>query len=184
MLVGMVITGHSYSTTIVAVSVTDTWKIVSDSVSHEEVLICVCILTMFYPQHCREVRLSPWGPREQLHGQTWLYLRFKSSAVYIDFNRVLWDVFWRVLSKAQLLKARLDDIGYARPSNFTRHCRQYLGDDYFDQLTDSEESEDDHEGTASGDSNSHLDWGEGMEGSGSEVGSCSEATAIDGFENA
>ncbi|KAI1785306.1 hypothetical protein LXA43DRAFT_1066016 [Ganoderma leucocontextum] len=166
---GMVITGHSYSVTIVAVTITDTWKIISDS-------------------DRLEVHFSPWGPREQLYSQTWLYLRFKRSAIHSDFNRVLWNIFRHVQSKAQLLQSRLDDIGYARPSNFTRYCRQYLGEDYFDQLTDSEESDADNEDTPSDDNTSQPDWSDEAEGSsGSDYeagGSGSEATVVDGHRNA
>ena len=76
-------------------------------------------LIMLRAQDRLEVRFSPWGANEQLYGQTWLYLRFKKPLVYADFNRVLWNTFLRVQSKAQLLQSRLKDIAYAQPSKFT-----------------------------------------------------------------
>ncbi|PIL33821.1 hypothetical protein GSI_04446 [Ganoderma sinense ZZ0214-1] len=165
---GMVITGHSYSVTIVAVTITGDWKIASDS-------------------DRLEVRMSPWRREEQLYGQTWLYLRFKNSLVYLDFNRVLWDTVWQLQTKAKMLQARLDDVAYAQPSNFTKYCRQYLGEDYFDQLTDSGGSESDSEEDRIHDNSSLPAWDDGnggsgseAEGSGSEAGrSGSEATAVD-----
>ncbi|PIL24707.1 hypothetical protein GSI_12593 [Ganoderma sinense ZZ0214-1] len=165
----LVITGHSYSATIVSVAINERWKIASDS-------------------DRQEVRFSPWGPGEQLHGQTWLYLRFKKALVYSDFNRVLWNMFWLVQSKAQILQARLKDIGYAQPSNFTKYCRQYLGDDYFDQLPESE-SESENEEDSFSDNPSQPDLSDDDEGldspaahSASSVGeSDSEATAVEGY---
>lgn len=78
-------------------------------------------------------------------------------------------------SKAQLLQARLKDIGYAQPSNFTGYCRQYLGADYFDQLTESE-SESDDEDSSLGDED------EGSDSTGrSGTESDSQATAVDEY---
>ena len=37
------------------------------------------------------------------------------------------------------IQARLSDIAFATPSRFTHYCRQYLGENYFDTLSDSEE---------------------------------------------
>lgn len=98
-------------------------------------------------------------------------------------------MFWQVQAKAKLLKARLDDVGYAQPSNFTKYCRQYLGENYFDELTDSGGSESDSEDGRSDDNYSQPGWGYGAEGSGFEAGgsgseaggSGSEATAVDGY---
>nr|VWO99241.1 Chitin synthase ChsE (EC [Ganoderma boninense] len=157
---GLVITGHSYSVTIVALNVTHRWKIVSDGVH-------------------LEVRVSPWAPGEQLHGETWLYLRFKKCVVYSDFNRALWDVFWRAQSKAQQLQDSLDDIGYASPSNFTRHCRQYLGEDYFERLPDSGSEGYGSDDTRSDDERSYPDWSDEAEGSTSNGGEDSDVTAVE-----
>ena len=41
-----------------------------------------------------------------------------------------------------LLESRLYSLAYAEPSNFTKHCRQYLGETYFETLEDAEDSED------------------------------------------
>ncbi|PIL27817.1 hypothetical protein GSI_10971 [Ganoderma sinense ZZ0214-1] len=157
---GLVITGHSYSVTIVALTVTHTWKIISDGVQ-------------------LEVRFSPWAPGEQLHGETWLYLHFKKRVVYSDFNRAFWDVIWRAQSKAQQIEESLDDIGYANPSNFTRYCRQYLGEDYFDRLPDSGSEDSGSDDTRSDDEHSHPHWSDEEEGSTSNGDEDSDATAVE-----
>ena len=41
--------------------------------------------------------------------------------------------------KICILQDRIEDIAFSNPSNFTTYCRQYLGDNYFDNLEDADE---------------------------------------------
>lgn len=70
--------------------------------------------------------------------KTWTHLRFYERTVYTDFLRRLWAAHHQVTCKRMLVHRRLIEVGYAEPSNFTKFCRQYLGEDYFDNLVDSE----------------------------------------------
>lgn len=70
--------------------------------------------------------------------KTWTHLRFYERTVYTDFLRHLWAAHHQVTCKRMLVHRRLIEVGYAEPSNFTKFCRQYLGEDYFDNLVDSE----------------------------------------------
>ena len=77
-------------------------------------------------------------PEAALYGRSWMYIRFGDSLAFADFNRVLWGLFWKVETNARMLADRLYDIAWATPSNFTRYCWQYLGDDYFTREDDDE----------------------------------------------
>ncbi len=82
--------------------------------------------------------------------QSWTHLHFDDRTEYAHFNRALWEIFDIVTAKHELLQNRLDLVAYAEPSNFTRYCRQYLGQNYFDNLDPSVHSESDESSVSDG----------------------------------
>ena len=68
-----------------------------------------------------------------------MHLRFDDRAVFADFNRRFWQCYFEAEEHVRMLQRRLDLVAHASPSNFTRYCRQYLGEDYFDSLQDSDD---------------------------------------------
>ncbi|KAI0681930.1 hypothetical protein C8T65DRAFT_703797 [Cerioporus squamosus] len=83
----------------------------------------------------REIRWSLFnaaGPKR------WTYLRFGSRSHLATFAKELFIAHENVTVRQSLMDARLYDIAYDIPSNFTRYCRRYLGEDYFDKLPESD----------------------------------------------
>ncbi|KAI0691207.1 hypothetical protein C8T65DRAFT_745539 [Cerioporus squamosus] len=76
----------------------------------------------------------------------WTHLRFYDRRVYARFSRHVWAAYDVVTAGEATIQERLDQVAYASPSNFTHYCRQYLGADYFDNL-----SEDSYAGSEDGD---------------------------------
>ena len=87
--------------------------------------------------------------------------------MYAKFNKELWAAFEKVTAKQILVQSRLYAIAYEEPSAFTKHCRQYLGEDYFDTM---EEEADESE---VGDSDSEM----GMVGNQDFAGTAGEEDA-------
>lgn len=88
----------------------------------------------------QEVRFSA---RDRSAGElkSWTYLRFADRMVYGRFNRILWALYDKVSAREILIHTRLSEVAYDLPSNFTKYCRQYLGDNYFDTLPEEEDED-------------------------------------------
>ena len=82
--------------------------------------------------------------------RSWAYIRLLDRDVYAKFNKELWTAFEKVTAKQVLVQSRLYAIAYEEPSAFTKHCRQYLGEDYFNTMeaeAETDDSEVGNEGT-------------------------------------
>ncbi|KAI0690824.1 hypothetical protein C8T65DRAFT_745667 [Cerioporus squamosus] len=117
--VAIITVGSSYQNTVDSMMLSYTTEIITDN-----------------PR--QEVRFSA-PVRSAGEIKSWTYLRFADRAVYARFNRILWDLYDRVSTKEMLIHSRLAEVAYDLPSNFTKYCRQYLGEDYFDKLPDDED---------------------------------------------
>ncbi len=73
------------------------------------------------------------------HVKAWTYLRFAVTTDLTRFTREVFAAFDVINTRRQLIDNRIWDIAYENPSNFTRYCREYLGQDYFDELQDSDD---------------------------------------------
>ncbi len=80
--------------------------------------------------------------------KSWTYVRFETQRKLTKFIRELFAAFDVVSERDHLINTRIFEIGFDTPSNFTKYCRQYLGQDYFDNLMDSEDSESDGAGSS------------------------------------
>ncbi|KAI0709974.1 hypothetical protein C8Q76DRAFT_798745 [Earliella scabrosa] len=114
----IIVTGSSYSVTVTSMMIAADWEIIPDNAS----------LTM------------RWAPRPLSGGKSWTYLRFYDQVVYADFNRCIWDIYHQVTVRRTRINSTLHAITYDEPSKFTKYCREYLGDDYFDNLPSEEDS--------------------------------------------
>ncbi|PIL36032.1 hypothetical protein GSI_01692 [Ganoderma sinense ZZ0214-1] len=85
-----------------------------------------------------EVRCFTGAPcaRTDAFGRMWMHVRITDRLIYAEFNRILWDIYWQVQSKTCMLQERLHHIAFAQPSNLVDYCRQYLGNDFADNLED------------------------------------------------
>ena len=84
-----------------------------------------------------------WSPHPRVYGgvQRWMRLRFYNRRTFFDFNRRFWRCVWETQERDRIIEERLSLIGHTLPPNFTQYCREYLGQDYFDNLPDSDEEE-------------------------------------------
>ncbi|RPD52076.1 hypothetical protein L226DRAFT_527746 [Lentinus tigrinus ALCF2SS1-7] len=119
-IVVIIVTGSTYSFTVATMMVSANWEILQDNVD-------------------QVVRWAPRASRDK--DRRWTYVRFFDRVVYADFNRRLWEAFHQLTVKQALIRARVDEIAHSEPSNFTKYCRQYLGEGYFDTLVDMDEED-------------------------------------------
>ncbi|RDX40500.1 hypothetical protein OH76DRAFT_1490236 [Lentinus brumalis] len=122
--VAIIVVGGSYEHTVDSMMISYSMEIISDN-----------------PR--QEVRFSA-RVRSSEELKSWTYLRFADRTVYTRFNRILWASYDKVTAREMLVQTRLSEIAYDLPSNFTKYCRQYLGEGYFDTLPDEDS---DTEGT-------------------------------------
>ncbi len=71
--------------------------------------------------------------------KAWTYLRFAVMTDMTKFSREVFAAFDVISVRRKLIDDRIWDIAYEDPSNFTMYCREYLGQDYFDELEDSDD---------------------------------------------
>ncbi|RDX40365.1 hypothetical protein OH76DRAFT_1423747 [Lentinus brumalis] len=113
----IIVTGGMYTVTV------DTCVVVSNMEIIPDIRRC-------------EIRWSLFGS-SATERKSWTYLRFGNRSDLATFNKELFCAHSVVAARHSLVHARLYDIAYDIPSKFTRYCRQYLGQDYFDNLSES-----------------------------------------------
>ncbi|KAI0700643.1 hypothetical protein C8T65DRAFT_709616 [Cerioporus squamosus] len=105
-----------------------------------------CIVVRNLDRKRREVRWSLWTTHPYTV-KSWTYVRFGEAHDFTKFTRELFAAFDVVSERANLISTRVHEIAFNTPSNFTKYCRQYLGQDYFDNLVDSEDGQSDRSGS-------------------------------------
>ncbi len=113
----------------------------------------------------------------QGRGETknWTHLKFFDRIAYTGFLRHLWAAYHDVTSKHMLIHSRMLAVGFSQPSMFTRHCRQYLGEDYFDGL---EETDEDAESETEASEGSEQGEGRGIKDATYEVANAGDGEQI------
>ncbi|TFK82409.1 hypothetical protein K466DRAFT_568444, partial [Polyporus arcularius HHB13444] len=136
----IIVVGGSYDRTIDTLLLSAATNIVSDNAHHE------LRYSTGPPSHSFAVGSAS-------DTRVWTRLRFADRRVYARFNRYLWAAYDLVAHRETAIQDRLYAIAYESPSNFTHYCRQYLGEDYFDNLPADEDDEAERSSSWDGDSN-------------------------------
>lgn len=144
----IIVIGGAYHVTVDRCIITANMEICPDTVSR--FYIFRRVVHQVVVQRSREIRWT-LGFQNGRNNKSWTYLRFGLSTDLTRFARELFAAFDAVTTKYHLVHNRIYDIAYAEPSNFTNYCREYLGQEYFDALGDSDidesQSETDEDGT-------------------------------------
>ncbi len=135
----IIVVGSSYNVTVNRCIMTADMEICPDIVSHSFQANATSFDKTVL-QRCTEIRWSV-TPRYRSQMKSWTYLRFAVMTDLTKFAREVFAAFDAITAKRQLIDNRVYDIAYDSPSNFTKYCREYLGDDYFDDLREDSDDE-------------------------------------------
>ncbi|RDX39743.1 hypothetical protein OH76DRAFT_1413381 [Lentinus brumalis] len=96
-------------------------------------------------QRSHEIRWTLGFLHSGDHTKSWTHVRFGVPTDFTKFARELFTALDVVSTRHHQIHDRIWEIAYEEPSNFTKYCREYLGQDYFDNLEDDTEGSDDDE---------------------------------------